>query len=773
MITNLDGAGISRALISIESELKRREHVFAETGEKLELTNLDIYKYQKLYRSEMVSEPMSHLFIISDEFAELKSQQPEFMDKLISTARIGRSLGVHLILATQKPSGVVSDQIWSNSRFKVCLKVQDAADSTDMIKRPDAAALTKTGRFYLQVGYNEVFVMGQSAWCGAVYRPDEETHISSDVGITVIDRCGRKIAQSSAVSLKSKADGSNAGTPPKQLDAVLEYIRETAENEGVRARPMWLPKLPETLYLENFRENINVNEVLSFHYADIAIYDAPEKQEQNILSVSPLEDGNIVIYGSAGSGKASFITSLICSMAEKYSPSEANFYIIDFGAETLLQLKNLPHVGEVIIHSTVERIKNLFAFIKRQAEIRKKLFFDFGGDYHTYCERAERLPEIIVVINNYSGVNEYLKSMFDISLLQLGKLGISFIVTAALVNDLGFSVLQNFRRRIVMQINDDAYSIILSKTGRLRPEPFKGRGLAQIGERVYEFQTAFVSSAEEQAEHLTNFCNRMLERYSGISAVKVPSLPKYYTCSEINADNVSLDAIPVGLSSVEAEMVNFDFSEKFTVIAHKSLFDGCVIQGIAELLSMYYGNRLSVIDCYDAFKSAEMNYTYIHGREETDKYVRAIFEEALYRHNHYNDCARAGKAAPVYEEKAILFCGIGRLINSLGADIKGDFLEMLDKVGVKHNLRYIIYEKTSELSILNNVRSFVERTNQASYIWAGDGYSEQYVLPSVKTSAKAEDIPQGGYIVSKKKITCVKLICAECEKENEDEQGVG
>ena len=91
------------------------------------------------------------------------------MEQLISTARIGRSLGVHLILATQKPAGVVNDQIWSNSKFRVCLKVQDKADSVDMIKCPDAAALKNPGRFYLQVGYNELFSMGQAAWAGAQY----------------------------------------------------------------------------------------------------------------------------------------------------------------------------------------------------------------------------------------------------------------------------------------------------------------------------------------------------------------------------------------------------------------------------------------------------------------------------------------------------------------------------------------------------------------------------------------------------------------------------
>jgi S-DNA-T family DNA segregation ATPase FtsK/SpoIIIE len=96
---------------------------------------------------------LPHLFIVADEFAELKQQEPEFMEELISAARIGRSLGVHLILATQRPTGVVNDQIWANSKFKVCLKVSDAGDSKEMIHRPDAAEIKNAGRYYLLVGY--------------------------------------------------------------------------------------------------------------------------------------------------------------------------------------------------------------------------------------------------------------------------------------------------------------------------------------------------------------------------------------------------------------------------------------------------------------------------------------------------------------------------------------------------------------------------------------------------------------------------------------------
>ena len=96
------------------------------------------------------------------------------MNQLISTARIGRSLGVHLVLATQKPAGVVNDQIWSNSRFKVCLKVQSRADSMEMLKRPEAASIKETGRFYLQVGYDDYFDIGQSGWGGAKYVPTDK-----------------------------------------------------------------------------------------------------------------------------------------------------------------------------------------------------------------------------------------------------------------------------------------------------------------------------------------------------------------------------------------------------------------------------------------------------------------------------------------------------------------------------------------------------------------------------------------------------------------------
>ncbi|OUO88893.1 hypothetical protein B5F40_11820, partial [Gordonibacter sp. An230] len=193
-VTNLDGAAIARSLASLKSELRRRQALFNAARPAAGGGTVDVYRYLELFREGKVGEPCPHLFVVADEFAELKQQEPEFMDELVSAARIGRSLGVHLVLATQKPTGVVNDQIWSNSKFKVCLKVADAADSKEMIRRPDAAALSQAGRFFMLVGYNEQFSSGQAAWAGAPYEPAEAFAPAADDAVELVSGAGRALA---------------------------------------------------------------------------------------------------------------------------------------------------------------------------------------------------------------------------------------------------------------------------------------------------------------------------------------------------------------------------------------------------------------------------------------------------------------------------------------------------------------------------------------------------------------------------------------------------
>lgn len=167
-ISNLSGNQVKRAMVSIKSENRRRQRIFNEYG----VNNINLYT--RLYKNNEATIPIPHMFIVIDEFAELKREEPDFMRELISVAQVGRSLGVHLILATQKPSGTVDDNIWSNSKFRLCLRVQDRQDSIDMLHRPDAAYITQAGRCYMQVGNDELFELFQSGFSGAVYNENLE-----------------------------------------------------------------------------------------------------------------------------------------------------------------------------------------------------------------------------------------------------------------------------------------------------------------------------------------------------------------------------------------------------------------------------------------------------------------------------------------------------------------------------------------------------------------------------------------------------------------------
>lgn len=197
-ISNLSGNQVRRAMISIKSENMRRQRIFSEYG----VNNINLYT--RLYKNNETKIPIPHLFIIIDEFAELKREEPDFMRELISVAQVGRSLGVHLILATQKPSGTVDDNIWSNSKFRLCLRVQDKQDSNDMLHKPDAAYITQAGRCYLQVGNDEIYELFQSGWSGAVY-DSSETDSMSQIA-TMITLTGKTALVGSHTKIKRKEE---------------------------------------------------------------------------------------------------------------------------------------------------------------------------------------------------------------------------------------------------------------------------------------------------------------------------------------------------------------------------------------------------------------------------------------------------------------------------------------------------------------------------------------------------------------------------------------
>lgn len=364
-ITNIDGNAINRSLKSIKAELQKRQKYFAQA----DVNHID--KYIRKYKAGEVSEPLPHLIIIVDEFAELKAEQPEFMKELISAARIGRSLGVHLILATQKPAGQVNEQIWSNSRFKLCLKVQSKEDSNEVLKSPLAAEIKEPGRAYLQVGNNEIFELFQSAYSGVPEREDEGT--GKAFTIYEVPDGGKKVP----VYVKKKNKGQEGMN--NQLEAIVSYVSEYFRSIQIPQLPdICLPPLRECIEFPPVsKEAVQEQKKEVGFYAWIGVYDDPDHQNQDQYAVN-LSAANMIIIGSAQTGKTTILQNVIRSLSEQYTPDEVAIYIIDFASMVLKNFETLNHVGGVVSSSEDEKLKNLFKMLWEEMETRKEKLLSVG-----------------------------------------------------------------------------------------------------------------------------------------------------------------------------------------------------------------------------------------------------------------------------------------------------------------------------------------------------------------------------------------------------------
>lgn len=773
IITNLDGAAINRSLASIESELKYREEIFAEVGLREGISNLDIYKYQRLYRENVVTIPMPHLFIISDEFAELKTQQPEFMTQLVSAARIGRSLGVHLILATQKPSGVVDDQIWSNSRFRICLKVQEKADSMDMLKRHEAAELKDTGRFYLQVGYNELFKMGQSAWAGALYDPQDKVEEEKDDGIQVIDTTGNVLK---SVALDRRK---TFGKPTKQLDAIVRYLKKIAEEENIHVKALWLEPMAEVILLRELYTKYNVDrkEPYLLHPV-IGEYDKPtsQKEKRGLLRLPLTENGNALIYGAAGSGKEQFLTTMIYSLLEEHTAEQVNLYLLDFGSETLQAFAQAPQVGDVVFSTEREKIANLFKMLQIILNDRKKVLTNYGGGFWEYEQETEHpLPSIVVVINNYAVFSETYEDMEDILTYftrEGMKYGIYFVVTAIALNDVRIRLRNNFSQQLVMNMNDETdYAAVFGNIGGLCPTHCKGRGLVKLDE-VYEFQTASVTEQAASAVYIRCECEKMGKSWGGKRAKRIPVLPEKVdaVCMKEYLPEMNDMELPVGIDSQNLEPAVYSLASSYISL----------ILGSGDSYMNFTGNlirlleirnwKVSVLDIDGKLKeSAGGCRGYFMGRQNCEQEIEKLFALVRDRNNEYKTALEEKRKPESYPIQVILISSIHALKEGIG-NVQQEMLELiLLKGAIDYHVFAVIAESAAHIAGYAYANWFKANVRADYGIWTGSGFRDQYqfkasrIIGGKRNEEEEEDF---GYVLKKGKAYKTKLMYT-WEEENE------
>ncbi len=550
-ITNIDGKQINRSLKSIKAELQKRQRLFAAA----EVNHID--KYIKKYKEGMVKEPLPHLIIIVDEFAELRAEQPEFMKELISAARIGRSLGVHLILATQKPAGQVDNQIWSNSRFKLCLKVQGPEDSNEMLKTPLAAEIKEPGRAYLQVGNNEIFELFQSAYSG-----DSETSVDSSVKPFSIHSVSSTGKRKVLYEQKSQSSDKRGRT---QLDAIVQYVDSYCEQSGIRRLDsICLPALERVIPVPQILNQMEDKRI------DIGILDDPDNQYQGHFLLDVANKHTFVI-GSSQYGKTNFLQLLIREIGLMYSPTEANIYILDFGSMVLKTFEKLKHVGGVVCSSDDEKLRNLFKLLISEINTRKEKMVSVGvSSFNAYCEAGYTdLPRIFVLVDNMTALMELYLGNDDtfLAIIREGlAVGISITIANANTTGISFRYLSNFANRIALYCNDsNEYNHLFERT-RMYPDDVPGRCILEENKRILECQTYLAFDGEKEFERATairEFVEECNERYQGQKAKAIPYIPNIMTNAILREDYKAIPngyQLPIGLTYSEVEPFYMDFA---------------------------------------------------------------------------------------------------------------------------------------------------------------------------------------------------------------------
>ncbi|MDQ1038008.1 S-DNA-T family DNA segregation ATPase FtsK/SpoIIIE [Streptomyces sp. V3I8] len=402
MVTDLDAHLVERALESLGAELHRREHILAAADAK------DIEDYQDLVRREPSNRPLPRLLIVIDEFASMVRDLPDFVTGLVNIAQRGRSLGIHLLLATQRPSGVVSPEIRANTNLRIALRVTDGGESSDVIDSPEAGHISKNtpGRAYVRLGHASL-VPFQSGRVGG-RRPGaaDPRLLAPWAGPLGWEDLGR------AALVKPKVE-SREEEEITDLKVLVDAVRDANTSLGIPSQHSpWLPALSETLLLDEIETEVPDAAALArapgkLPPAPYGVEDLPADQARRPVVVDFSTFGHLIVGGAPRSGRSQILRTLAGSIARTHSAADVHLYGIDCGNGALNALTRLPHCGAVVARNQTERAVRLVTRLKSELTRRQDLLSDKGfadiGEQRASVAGEERLPHVVVLLDRWEG----------------------------------------------------------------------------------------------------------------------------------------------------------------------------------------------------------------------------------------------------------------------------------------------------------------------------------------------------------------------------------